>query len=441
MVRRFALAAALLCTGAAAHASVTVLTVGKRAVFRTDSALITFGRDRAFAVLADPTCAGGIASTLQIASYPEATARVAASAAVPLDCARWRRDGARYVYEDPSGSALGARRIVYASGRLVMKLSGGTYAMPPAPAGYAEVWLSFGAQRLLGRFHVFRKNTARLMVTRKPSLLAADGEAAFWDVLHGGDASEARQQEALRLLARGSKRDPKDGRSWFLLGMMHLYRFGAGIGGFDAVPAAAKAELAQADAAFEKALPLLWDGTHGDSRVPGFAAAAKFTRGIVEQDTALAAEGMADLEAAIAVNAFFNVFDLIPVVQALPRTDPRFAAAVEQVVAYLDDPDTLACVGTQPELCANDGLALRNVSGSLLLFGDVYAKQGNLERAQFWYGLARAVTGPGYAFQDLLDDRVANAPARVAAYLDGDPANDPPVVGLGRENCATCHNR
>jgi hypothetical protein len=98
-------------------------------------------------------------------------------------------------------------------------------------------------------------------------------------------------------------------------------------------------------------------------------------------------------------------------------------------------------VATQPEICGNAGLAPRNMSGSLLLFGDVYAKYGDLVQAQSWYALAGLVTAPGYRFQDVLDDRATNAAARVAAYLDTDPSNDPPVVGTRAENCATCHNR
>ena len=78
---------------------------------------------------------------------------------------------------------------------------------------------------------------------------------------------------------------------------------------------------------------------------------------------------------------------------------------------------------------------------SLLLFGDVYAKAGDLAQAQMWYGLAGQLTGPGYRFQATVDDRLAHGAARVAAYLDDDPTNDPPVVGTGAEACASCHNR
>ena len=87
---------------------------------------------------------------------------------------------------------------------------------------------------------------------------------------------------------------------------------------------AARADLVAANDAFAKARAAPLGRDTGDSRVPGFVAAAKFGLGVVQNDAALQAEGLADLEAAVAVNAFFNVFDLIPVVQALP---PRTRAS------------------------------------------------------------------------------------------------------------------
>jgi hypothetical protein len=222
--------------------------------------------------------------------------------------------------------------------------------------------------------------------------------------------------------------------------MMRLYRFGLLTTDYGAIGDAAKRELAESDAAFDAAVPLLWNGRAGDSRVPGFAAATKFVRGFAEGDPALQAQGVADLNAAVAVNAFFNVFDVIPVIQALPNTDPRFQGAFQQFATYLEDAETLACLADQPGICGNAGLAPRNLNGSLMLFGDLYAKAGNLAQASLWYGLGAGVDD-AYAFKPLVVERAATAAERVARWSDADPTNDPAVVGLGVENCATCHNR
>ena len=226
--------------------------------------------------------------------------------------------------------------------------------------------------------------------------------------------------------------------------MIHMYRFGQQIVRVDDVSPAARAALAAANTAFAAAVPLLWDDASGagDSRVPGFAAAAKYMQGVVENDTALRDQGFADIERAVQVNSFFNVFDLIPVLQVLPPSDPVFQQAFTFVTTYLNDPETLQCVTAQPELCANAGFAPRNIQGALTLFGDLYAKAGNLQQAQMWYSLVSAFPDTAtWPFAAALQERAANAAARVALYKDSVPSNDPPLIGAGAEACAVCHQR
>src|SRR5262245_31143110 len=222
---RRALVLLLLVLAAPVHA-LTVVTQGKQATFRSTSALIRFGRDRAFATLVDPTCAGGTVTKLQLAWYPQATARVVSTPVATLDCGKWRKAGPRWIYEDTAGTALGVRRMTYGRAGVVIQIEAGTYTLPAGPVAYAEAWITLGDQRLNGRFHNFKRNTETLIVARKPTAAAAAGEAAFWEVLHNDDRSEANQQRAMKLLARAGRQDRHDGWSWFLLGMMRLYRFG-----------------------------------------------------------------------------------------------------------------------------------------------------------------------------------------------------------------------
>jgi hypothetical protein len=447
-VRR-ALVVATLAVTLDAHA-VTVLTVGKSAVFRrrdgVASAVVRFGHDPAFAAVADPTCTGGATMTLQVAAYPQATVRVDAQPVLTLPCERWKRRRSGFVYRDPDGTAGGVRKVVYGRSRFLVRFEGGTYRHVAGPVGYAELWIEIAGTRLVGRFHDFRTNEADRIVARQPSAVAAAGEAGFWSILHGVDHSPARQEKTLALLTRAVEHDRHDGRSAFLLAMLHLYRFGQSTIRYDDVSAAARAELVAANDAFARAVPLLWDGQRGDSRVPGFAAAATFGLGVVDRDAALQAKGLTDLEAAVAVNPFFNVFDLIPVVQALAPSDPRFQQIVPLLAGYIADPATLQCVVTQPEICSDQGLAPRNVAGALLLFGDVYAKAAALDssylaQAETWYGIAAfgASQRPGYLFADAVAARVGHAADRAALYQDADPTNDPPLVGAGPEACAVCH--
>jgi hypothetical protein len=448
-----AIAIAAALAAASPARAITVVTVGKSAVLRQAkggaSALFRIGRDPAFTMLVDPTCAGGGSMTLQVASYPVATARVDAQPKATLPCAGWKRQGVGYVYRDPAGSAGGAQKVVYARSRFLARFGGSAYRHVPGPVGYAELWIEVGGARLNVRVHNFTTNDADRIVSRRPSAGAAAGEAAFWRVLHGDDHSTAQQEAALLQLTKAVKRDRKDGWSQFLIAMMHLYRFAQATPQWDQVSAAARDEMVAANDAFQKSVPLLWDGRTGDSRVPGFAAAAKFGLGVAQNDAALQAEGLADLEAAVAVNAFFNVFDLIPVVQALRASDARFAQVFPLLKTYIDDPNTLACVGTQPEICADVGLAPRNVAGALMLFGDVFVKgagldPANIDRAEtFFYPIAAAGAAgvPNYRFADAVAERVGpgKAAARAALYQDADPTNDPPIIGAGPQACAVCH--
>src|SRR5262249_51173789 len=152
--------------------------------------------------------------------------------------------------------------------------------------------------------------------------------------------------------------------------------------------------------------------------------------------------GLADLERSIEVNAFFNVFDYVPVLQVLAPNDPLFQTAFTKVTDYLNDPETLACVVTQPEICANAGFAPHNVQGALTLFGDIYVKHGDLAAARTWYTIASAFPGADtWPFKAISADRLANIAMRIDSYRDADPSNDPPLIGAGREACVVCHLR
>jgi hypothetical protein len=435
-----------------AHA-LTLLTHGKLAVLRDrpgttrDSALIRFGASRAFASLVNPTCGKDNPASLELSAYKDNV--LVTILDTPLACEKWRalRRGG-YVFEDEAGAV---RKISYARNKLVVQLRGPGYTPLAGPFGYVQAWLTLGSQRLLGRFHNFRHNTATLVVTRKPTFNAAEGELAFWDVLWGDDASANRQAVALHCLQLGARQDRKDGRSRFLLGMMHLYRFGQMTSDYRTASAVAKAEIDAANAAFDAALPLLWNGTTGDSRVPGFAAAARYVQGVVRGDAAVIAQGLAELDASVAANPLFNLFDFVGVVAPVIRpTDPLYAKVIE-IVDFALNADNRDCLTEQPEICANDGMAPHNLEGALILFGDLYGKglipddPSALRGADNLYRLGSLfaeANGWNPTFRALAADRVATVAQRDALYRNADPADDPLLIGFGPgEACATCHRK
>lgn len=436
--------ALILAQPASAVFSFRMLNVGKFAQLENTGDPNTSGgafrvrRDGALQPVLVPACPA--VSRVDVSAYLQSTYRNAVLATQALDCAKWHFSRGAWRYEDPTGPI---RSLRYGRNGLRIQVGGPGYTPIDGPVGYIQAQLVIDDVALRARHHNFELNDAQIVRTRRPSRVGALGEAAFWDVLNQVDHSEANQQATLALLDKAARRDRQDGRSRFLIGMLHLYRFGQQVVTYDNVSEAARADAHAAVQWFDEALPLLWDSATltGDSRVIGFVGAAKFARGVIENDAALQAEALQILDVALQVNAFFNVFDLIPIIQTLPPNDPRFAAAYNHVISYLENPETLACVGTQPELCANAGMAPSNISGSLTLFGDMYAKGGNLANATQWYTLANALTPATWPFKPILTARLADVAGRVALYQDSDPTNDPPIIGAGAENCAVCHTR
>jgi hypothetical protein len=419
--------------------ALTLLTGGKRGVFRATagreaSALVRLNGDRALRRPVDPTCPAS--SSLRFA-LSRRGADFEDHGEVALPCEGWRPTRGGYRYRAGDGVPGGVREIRLGGGRLLVRAGGAGYTAIAGPVAYVEAWLTIDGERHLVRLQRFRRNDAEGIVSRRPSEAAAAGEAAFWDTLW---ADAPRADEALRLLARAVRRDPRDGRSQFLLGMLRLYRSTVACAEFDFANLcdAGKAEGLAAVEPLDRAVPLLPE----DTRIAGFAAAATYAAGYVRGDEAQRMLGLQRIDAAVAANPLFNSFDLFAVVAPVePGGTDYYRERVLGLVDFIFE-ENPTCPATIPEICANAGMAPHNFEGSLLLLGDIYAKGGELAKAQQWYALARAVgKASGYRYQAVADERAATAAERVALYQDADPNNDPPLLGGGGGSCVHCHNK
>ncbi|MEW6268956.1 MAG: hypothetical protein AB1689_06615 [Thermodesulfobacteriota bacterium] len=439
------LSACLLLLVAARAEALTLLTEGKVGVFRYDaasgagSARIRVGADGSLRSLQDPTVCPSSAS-LRIAFYPTATNLVTGGPTVELPCERWSPVPGGFVYRDASGSAGGVRRVRYTERGVEVLAEGAGYEPVVGPVGYVQLWLTVGDERYLVRLHSFDENEAASVVSRRPSREASAGEAAFWDTIWG-DAD--RGEETLDLLRRAVANDRRDARSHFLIAMMHLYRYGRLVADPLAPGAQGRREVLAARHAFDRAVPLLWDGAAGDTRVPGFAAAATYAKGVGFGDPATTERGIAELESAAELNTLFNAFDLFAVAPAVPASDPLYARVLHLLDVTFNE--VAQQCGTQAEICFNDGMAPHNIEGTFVLFGDIYAKGGRTEQARTAYATALSVgESANWApqFVATARERLDGVEARVALYQDADRGNDPPFVGSGgASSCAYCHNR
>ena len=269
--------------------------------------------------------------------------------------------------------------------------------------------------------------------TPTPTDAAARGERAFFETLSG---AADRNVEAVGLLEAAVAQNERDGRSQFLLGMVHLLRFYRGVSDPYSASDVLKQEIAKAQDALDTAVPLL----PKDRRVPGFRGAATYLHGVVTHDDLRVAQGLTQMREAIEQYSVFNTFAFIgavaPVVDA---NDPLY----REVMQYVGTPVTSGCNPfTMPEICGNAGKAPHNIEGSLLFFGDLFAKAGDERQARSYYRLAQSsppTSGGTWPFAALAAQRLEGTAQRVALYQDDNPANDPKIVGYGRDACAICH--
>jgi hypothetical protein len=412
-----------------------ILTAGRsvrilNAAGREPLVTVRIGRDPALRRLADPTCPAPSSVTF---AFARESLAVDDRGAKRLPCAGWRRTGDGYHYSDPTAVPGGVQDVVYTHRGVVIRGGAGT-APIPGPLTYAETFLEIASRSYLIRAYDFVRNDPSRIASRAPSRVAAAGEAAFWDALAGEADQEVR---ALALLRRAVAQNPRDGRSWFYLGNMHVYR--AGGLPHDAASASRdtyfKTSAGPAQEAFDRAVKLL----PNDSLPAGFRAITTYYHGLAEDDPGRQAAGVAQITEASGRNTFFNkAIGLFFLPRYFPRTSEYFENVllpqVDQVRAVAS-----VCPRTYPDVCRSR-LVKWGLEGAGILLGDVAAKGGSLSDATWWYTIADGVgRGAGYPFQAIAEERVAHAAERVALYQDADPRNDPPFLGEEASVCTYCH--
>lgn len=444
MVRRVRilwLAIALLAGAVSPAAGFDLLTLDKEALLysganRPGIARIRVGPDRALRERRDPRCPA--VTRVRISAY--AGYRFVGDPEVELPCERWVAAAGGFVYHDPGGAAAGIHTVRFGPEGLVIEAAAPGHTPMVGPVGFVHVRFSIDDHRYFVRFHSFTRNDATAVVSPRATRVAALAESAFWDVLLGDEPSSER---ALAALARATARSPRDGRSLFLKGMMHLYRFERLEADPRKVSLAGKREIQAGAGAMDRAAPLLWDGATGDGRAPGFIGAVIYKKGIAFAEAAATERGRRLMEDAAEADALFNGFIPFGFGPIASPGSPDYAT----ILHLLDEvfPTIAGECGTQPEICFNEGLAPHNLEGSFLLFGDLYTKAGRVEDAVASYELAvelGAANGWRPSFLERARRLAAEAPARAALYADSDPDNDPPFTDFGGAgNCAYCHNR
>lgn len=280
---------------------------------------------------------------------------------------------------------------------------------------------------------------------------ASNADAHFWSTLHGADY--AAYPEALGAVEAAVAAAPGDAVQTAHAGWLHMWHL-AEAGGFKSTPQEMSADLKAARQYFRRAVAL----APAEARYRGFYATTLYFASAVASDVA----GMrrADTAMAQAVRMWpeFNLFTAGYIHSGDPVDSPEYATALRRMWGDLD-----VCIGrrvsrthpgtTQAPLdiqvgpkraCWNSSIAPHNLEGFFLNFGDMLVKQGDVVAAREMYANARMSKTYGeWAYRDVLEARIADAPANVAVFRDSSASADGAAQIMLQSDfaCMACHRR
>ncbi len=246
--------------------------------------------------------------------------------------------------------------------------------------------------------------------------LIAEGEALFWRALSG---EVELRRTAIATLAQGLALEPDHPRGTLIYAMAVLsaiaedmdFRYAG-----DLEPAFVRAIEANPD----------------DPRIPGWYGTVRVAMARALGDEAALAEAIDAMIEAADRWPDFNNFSLAIAFIGLPLDTPYPAMALERLEAIAD-------CGERTDVCRNDNVP-HNVEGSLMTFGDVHARLGDVERARSYYTLAlEQPTAASWAYREDAQAFLDAVDERAALWANDDPADDPRLFSAGRTSCVGCH--
>jgi hypothetical protein len=252
----------------------------------------------------------------------------------------------------------------------------------------------------------------------------------FWVAFRGGDlAARAGVRAALTDAAHAY---PNEQEFALLAGLAHLWRV------TEPLPAEVNDVQSLVQAAFAARVELerAYALCPTDHRIPAWLGPVLVNTGRNTGNPALIEQGMAVLEQGMVRYPAFVSFSKLLIFAEHPRRAPEFQHALRAV------DEALGSCGPSDPACTNHAHAAHNLEGASVYFGDVLAKGGDRPGAVRAYDLANVA--PSRAEWDYLairEDRLTTLDARIAAFANEDPADDPESVWQARYQCSICHRQ
>lgn len=281
--------------------------------------------------------------------------------------------------------------------------------------------------------------------------LARQADALFWQTLHGGRYDDIGR--ALELQTAAYLQNPGDALTAAHTGWLHIWRLSES-SRLGKVPATITVDAVMARKYFEEAVRL----DPGEARYLGFLGSARLAEAAIHQDEKLTRQGYFTLMDSVAAWPEFNLFTAGYSLSRLPAGSPRFREALQMQWRTLDlcagrpvssqAPDftpfmALATTSGPQRVCWNSGIAPHNFEGFFLNMGDMLVKAGDVDTARKIYANARLSPTYGqWKHRALLEQRIADAPANVAAFNATPDATTPDARRLMIQtsvSCMACH--
>lgn len=249
-----------------------------------------------------------------------------------------------------------------------------------------------------------------------PEAVLEEGEALFFRALAG---EKELRGEAIATLEYGLTLAPDHPRGSLMYAMALL-------------SALAEDEDFRVVGDVEPALLHAIEVNPDDARIPGWLGTVRVAMARVLGDEARLEAAIAYMIEAADRWPDFNNFSLAIAFAPLPLETPYPAMALERL-------DAIADCGARTDVCTNDNVP-HNEEGSLMTFGDIHARLGNVEEARRYYTLAvEHPNAASWAYRPQAQTFLDEVDERVARFTNADPMDDPRFFSAGETSCVGCH--
>jgi hypothetical protein len=284
--------------------------------------------------------------------------------------------------------------------------------------------------------------------TRSEAAIKADD--LFWNTFHNGEYDQI--QTVLEALTAAYLQTPNDAKTAAHIAWLHNWRI-AERARMNAIPATITDDTMLARRYFQEAADL----DPSDARVRGFLAGHILAEGSLHKDERLTRAGYFMMLDAIEAWPEFNLFTGGYVMSRLPADSSQFRDGLEWQWQTLDlcidgtldrtNPDYSPYMGKETtegrkRVCWDSWIAPHNLEGFFLNMGDMLVKSGDWQTAQKIYANAKlSKTYADWKYQSVLEGRIAQAQANVAAFSAPDAKLMPKLMIDSEFACMACHRQ